>query len=229
MKRNPRKLKWTKAFRKAAGKEMTIVRHPPTQPSPHYTDLADPPPPTAQDSTLTFEKRRNVPIKYDRDLVQATITGMKRIEQIRARREKAFFKARMAAAAPATLTSDSLEVTRSSHLLSLQNPAPKTTKALSASAILLAARAEKKALRQARSAKGRMAFEGGEGLGLDDEMDSGEEDDEMNVADALREADMALGEEVEEAVKEKVKVKAKKPKSALKRAGGAGMGMQLDA
>lgn len=169
-----------------------------------------------------------MPIKYDRDLVLATITGMKRIEQIRQRREKAFFKARMAAAAPATLTSDSLEVTRSSHLLSLQNPAPKTTKALSASAILLAARAEKKALRQQKSAKGRMAFEGAEGLGSDDEMD-GASDDELNVADALREADMALADEdAEELVKEKVKVKAKKPKSALKRTGG-GMGMQLDA
>lgn len=135
----------------------------------------------------------------------------------------------MAAAAPATLTSDSLEVTRSSHLLSLHNPAPTTTKALSASAILLAARAEKKLARQQKSQKGKMAFEGGAGLGSDDEMASGSESEgEMNVADALREADMALGEPEEEQVKQKVKVKSK-PKSALKKAGGAGMGMQVDA
>ncbi|GAA5978938.1 hypothetical protein JCM21900_006435, partial [Sporobolomyces salmonicolor] len=70
MKRNPRKLKWTKAFRKAAGKEMTV------------------------DSTLAFEKRRHVPVRYDRDLVQATVAGMKRIAEVKARREKAFFKAR---------------------------------------------------------------------------------------------------------------------------------------
>lgn len=70
MKRNPRKLKWTKAFRKAAGKEMTI------------------------DSTLNFEKRRHVPIKYDRELVQATIQGMKRIQEIKSKREAAFYKAR---------------------------------------------------------------------------------------------------------------------------------------
>src|SRR5271170_4400774 len=49
MKRNPRKLKWTKAFRKSAGKEMVV------------------------DSTLTFAARRNVPIRYNRDLVATTL------------------------------------------------------------------------------------------------------------------------------------------------------------
>jgi len=72
MKRNPRKVRWTKAFRKAAGKEMTI------------------------DSTIEFEKRRNVPVRYDRDLVQTTLKAMKRIAEIRKRREHAFWKTRMA-------------------------------------------------------------------------------------------------------------------------------------
>ncbi|KDQ60993.1 hypothetical protein JAAARDRAFT_173418 [Jaapia argillacea MUCL 33604] len=74
MKRNPRKVRWTKAFRKAAGKEMTI------------------------DSTIDFEKRRNVPVRYDRELVQTTIKAMKRIGEIKSRREHAFWRHRMAAA-----------------------------------------------------------------------------------------------------------------------------------
>jgi large subunit ribosomal protein L24e len=74
MKRNPRKVKWTKAFRKAAGKEMTI------------------------DSTIEFEKRRNIPVRYDRDLIATTVKAMKRVGEIRARRERAFFKHRMAQA-----------------------------------------------------------------------------------------------------------------------------------
>ncbi|KZT09509.1 uncharacterized protein LAESUDRAFT_735204 [Laetiporus sulphureus 93-53] len=73
MKRNPRKVRWTKAFRKAAGKEMTI------------------------DSTIEFEKRRNVPVRYDRELVQTTVKAMKRIADIKQRREHAFWKTRMAA------------------------------------------------------------------------------------------------------------------------------------
>jgi len=74
MKRNPRKVRWTKAFRKAAGKEMTV------------------------DSTIDFEKRRNVPVRYDRELVRTTIKAMKRIAEIKTRRERVFFKHRVAAA-----------------------------------------------------------------------------------------------------------------------------------
>lgn len=71
MKRNPRKLKWTKAFRKAAGKEMVV------------------------DSTLTFAARRHVPVRYNRDLVAETLRAMSRIEEIRQKRERAFYKNRM--------------------------------------------------------------------------------------------------------------------------------------
>lgn len=69
--RNPRKLKWTKAFRKAAGKELVV------------------------DSTLTFAARRNVPVRYNRDLVATTLKAMSRVEEIRQRRERAFYKNRM--------------------------------------------------------------------------------------------------------------------------------------
>lgn len=71
MKRNPRKLKWTKASRVKAGKEMVC------------------------DSTLLFGTRRNVPQRYDRDLVQKTVEAMKRIAEIRTRRERVFYKKRM--------------------------------------------------------------------------------------------------------------------------------------
>ncbi|KAI8089717.1 ribosomal protein L24e-domain-containing protein [Halteromyces radiatus] len=72
MKRNPRKVRWTKAFRKASGKEMVI------------------------DSTFEFEKRRNVPVRYDRNLMATTLKAMKRVQEIRSKRERAFFKNRMA-------------------------------------------------------------------------------------------------------------------------------------
>ncbi|WYZ40575.1 hypothetical protein EsH8_IV_000916 [Colletotrichum jinshuiense] len=71
MKRNPRKLKWTKAYRASAHKEMTV------------------------DSTLQFGARRNVPVRYDRDLVAKTLKAMERVTEIRSRRERVFYKKRM--------------------------------------------------------------------------------------------------------------------------------------
>ncbi|KAL9033854.1 MAG: hypothetical protein Q9214_007313 [Letrouitia sp. 1 TL-2023] len=72
MKRNPRKLRWTKAFRKAAGKELVV------------------------DKALLFAARRNVPVRYNREHVATTLKTMKRVAEVRARRERVFYKNRMA-------------------------------------------------------------------------------------------------------------------------------------
>lgn len=42
-----------------------------------------------------FAKRRNVPVKYDRNLVAATVKAMERIEEIRAKRERVFARRRL--------------------------------------------------------------------------------------------------------------------------------------
>ncbi|OIW33251.1 hypothetical protein CONLIGDRAFT_628132 [Coniochaeta ligniaria NRRL 30616] len=93
MKRNPRKLKWTKAFRKAAGKEMTV------------------------DSTLQLAARRNVPVRYDRDLVAKTLKAMERISEIRTRRERVFYKKRMAGKRARELAIARKLVAENEHLL----------------------------------------------------------------------------------------------------------------
>lgn len=51
------------------------------------------------DSSLVlsqFAKKRNAPVKYDRNLVAATVQAMERVEQIRQRRERVFTKRRLA-------------------------------------------------------------------------------------------------------------------------------------
>ncbi|KAK4449992.1 ribosomal protein L24e-domain-containing protein [Podospora aff. communis PSN243] len=93
MKRNPRKLKWTKAYRKNAGKEMVV------------------------DSTLQFAARRNVPVRYDRELVQKTLKAMERISEIRARRERVFYKKRMAGKRAREVAAARKLVANNEHLL----------------------------------------------------------------------------------------------------------------
>jgi large subunit ribosomal protein L24e len=66
-------MKWTKAFRRNAGKEMTV------------------------DSTFEFEKTRNRPIKYNRELMGQTLRAMKRVSEVKDKRQDLFFKMRMRA------------------------------------------------------------------------------------------------------------------------------------
>lgn len=93
MKRNPRKLAWTKSFRRAHGKEMTV------------------------DSTLQFAQRRNVPVRYNRELVATTLQAMQRVGEIRARREKQFYKNRMKGNRAKQLEADRKLVEENQHLL----------------------------------------------------------------------------------------------------------------
>merc|ERR1711907_337342 len=64
-------MRWTKAYRKTHGKELMY------------------------DTTLDFEKRREEPVKYNRNLYVKTIKAMKRIDEIKAVREKRFKNARV--------------------------------------------------------------------------------------------------------------------------------------
>ncbi|KAI3814523.1 hypothetical protein L1987_14163 [Smallanthus sonchifolius] len=71
MKRNPRKVKWTKAYRRLHGKDMT------------------------QDATFEFERKRNRPERYDRNLTENTLKAIKTIDKVRFRREETHHKNRM--------------------------------------------------------------------------------------------------------------------------------------
>ncbi|XP_024008852.1 probable ribosome biogenesis protein RLP24 isoform X2 [Eutrema salsugineum] len=71
MKRNPRKVKWTKAYRAAHGKDMT------------------------QDKTFEFEKKRNRPERYDRNVTENTLTAIKKIDKIRSARASKYIEKRL--------------------------------------------------------------------------------------------------------------------------------------
>ncbi|WOH15854.1 hypothetical protein DCAR_0935400 [Daucus carota subsp. sativus] len=71
MKRNPRKVKWAKAYRRLHGKEMT------------------------QDSTSEYERKRNRPERYDRNLAENTLKAIKKIDKVRVARAEDHHKNRM--------------------------------------------------------------------------------------------------------------------------------------
>merc|ERR1712084_214072 len=64
-------MRWTKAYRKTHGKELMY------------------------DSTLDFEKRREEPVRYNRDLYIKTVQAIGKIEKIKQAREKRLKNARI--------------------------------------------------------------------------------------------------------------------------------------
>lgn len=93
MKRNPRKVKWTKAYRKLAGKEL------------------------AEDATFEMERRRNRPEKYDRELVHKTVKAMDKIEKIRGARQDRFYEQRMSRAKSQQAAADRKQLEQEIHLV----------------------------------------------------------------------------------------------------------------
>jgi hypothetical protein len=71
----------------------------------------------AVDSTFEFEKRRNIPTRYDRDLVSTTLRAMKRVEAIQDTREKRFHARRMAMSKALQVKQDVSELRKGVHLL----------------------------------------------------------------------------------------------------------------
>ncbi|KAF2400159.1 hypothetical protein EJ06DRAFT_477256 [Trichodelitschia bisporula] len=93
MKRNPRKLAWTKSFRKAHGKEMVV------------------------DGALALAAKRNVPTRYNRETVATALKAMQRFSEVRARRERVFYRTRMAGNRERQLEADRKLVAENEHLL----------------------------------------------------------------------------------------------------------------
>jgi large subunit ribosomal protein L24e len=93
MKRNPRKVKWTKAYRKLAGKEL------------------------AEDATFEMERRRNRPEKYDREVVAKTIKAIEKIDDIRKKRQERFYELRMQRAKLQQKAADKKELEQEIHLV----------------------------------------------------------------------------------------------------------------
>ncbi|KRZ43827.1 Leucine-rich repeat-containing protein 47 [Trichinella pseudospiralis] len=93
MKRNPRKFGWTKAGRKVMNKDLS------------------------NDLSLEFEKRRNEPQKYDRNVWNKTIDIMKKVESVKQKRQALFIKNRLKAGIEMRKERDQINMKKNIHLL----------------------------------------------------------------------------------------------------------------
>merc|ERR1712018_844174 len=71
----------------------------------------------AVDPSFEFERRRNIPVKYDRELWKTTIDAMKRVEEIKVKRQAQFIRDRQKKAKLIEREKDAREVKRDMALI----------------------------------------------------------------------------------------------------------------
>uniref|UniRef100_A0A1A9WNK3 Probable ribosome biogenesis protein RLP24 n=1 Tax=Glossina brevipalpis TaxID=37001 RepID=A0A1A9WNK3_9MUSC len=92
-KKNPRKVRWTKAYRKTARKELAI------------------------DPSFEFEKRCNAPIKYNREMWNKALDAIKRVNEIKDLRQNHFVMDRLRKGRQVEIQKDVKDVQRNISLI----------------------------------------------------------------------------------------------------------------
>ena len=93
MKRNPRKVKWTKAYRAIHGKDLSA------------------------DNIFNFERRRNRPVRYNRELTHKTLAALRTVDEIRTKRDKRHYEQRMKGISDRVRRKDKSELQKQVHLV----------------------------------------------------------------------------------------------------------------
>ena len=99
MKRNPRKVKWTRAYRVLHGKD------------------------ACSDSVFQFERKRNRPDRYNRHITQSTLRAMRKVEDVRVRRAERFQLNRSSSKEDGRRHADKRELEQQVHLVRAAIPA----------------------------------------------------------------------------------------------------------
>ncbi|PAA58978.1 hypothetical protein BOX15_Mlig017500g4, partial [Macrostomum lignano] len=157
-KRNPRKTRWTKAYRMARNKDLS------------------------QDLSLTFEARRSTLPKYNREALTQTVEAMRKIVQVRQKRQASHILKRLAKGTEMRRLADVRSVEQELHLVQAPHATRKIydpdTKRLVAGADAAAAaakqqrldkRATAKAAAEARAKRAKLRAKAGAALTLDAE------------------------------------------------------------
>lgn len=119
------------------------------------------------DTTLQFAARRNVPVRYDRNLVSTTLNAMQRVSEIRAKREAVFFKKRMAGNKERARAANRKLVAENEHLLPRQRASERVAAEIEEPLEVEAMEVPMQEMTVKKRVKQRMKVAGG----VEDEMD----------------------------------------------------------